>query len=110
MNEAILTKTYLEEQERWRLLVRELFGDEWTLVSVSNDCSDIRVYRSRDHIYKIRRLTKASFEGRINSLETEYVLLSRLSGVFREVPPVFSYRMVGDFEVLSMGQLPRISS
>ncbi len=108
MKENILAANYLEEQRLWRNLVRTLFGDDWNLVSVSNDSSDIRIYDSQDRIYKIRKLTKASFEGRVNSLESEYILLSNLSGLFPEIPEVFSYRMIDEFEVLCLSQLPAI--
>jgi hypothetical protein len=98
---------YVQEQQEWDQFVRESFGGNAVLLSVSKYSSDCRVYRANDTIFKIRRFTPSSISGRNNSFEDEYLIMRQLSSV-PGVPAVRSYKRTGEWEQLEMELLPEL--
>ena len=87
--------------------MRGSLGGNTVLVSVSRYSSDCRVYRTRDAIFKIRRLTPSSIRGRNNSFEDEYLIMQQLSSVIG-IPAVRSYKRMGEWEQMEMEVLPEL--
>ncbi len=98
---------YNNELDQWNALVANAIGPQARIVSVSNHCSDCRVYSCDDHIVKIRRFSPASQRNRANSLEDEAVILGLL-GAVPGVPSLLGYQRIGEFEVLKMSKLPSV--
>ena len=98
---------YFEEQAEWDQFVHANVGAECELINVSTRSTDSRVYASSQGVFKIRRLTPASLRGRRNSLEDEYLVLKRLSGI-PGVPRPLSYLRKDNWELLRMEPLPKL--
>jgi 2-polyprenyl-3-methyl-5-hydroxy-6-metoxy-1,4-benzoquinol methylase len=88
-------------------MVERVAGAGAELLNVSAYSSDCRVYRRGEAVFKIRRQTPSSTRGRLNSLEDEYLILQRLSGLGC-VPAVRRYERIGQWEVIEMAPLPSL--
>ena len=82
---------YQQEQKEWDDFVAQEVGAGAQLLSVSLLSSDCRIYFLADSVFKIRRLTPASLRGRLNSLEDEFLILTRLTSI-PAVPKPRHYR------------------
>lgn len=96
---------YQQEQNEWDEFVRRTIGVETTLLNISVNSSDCRIYQAADSVYKIRRLTPASCRDRLNSLEDETLILGRMASI-SATPRPRHYMRTGAWEVLEMSVLP----
>lgn len=96
----------IAEAEAWRNRVTTWLGGGATLVHVSAHSSDVRIYRLDQRVLKVRRVTPASGQDRLNTLEDEYRYLGRLEtfrGVLRwDFPKAVRYVSGHGWEAFEM--------
>lgn len=98
---------YQQEQNEWDNFVNQAIGSDAKLLSVSVYSSDSRIYQLDERIFKIRRITPASYRGRLNSLEDEFLILKHVSSI-ANIPKPKNYMRKKRWELMEMNKLPSL--